>query len=206
MKTYTLIISLFAICVIQGILAEQTTKCHSNCFKGCSEGICKKTISCMGCSRKYYEDKEKAKETIKLMKQKDDEKIDEMTLTYKKALQELLLKHEKEINELVESQKSLYASLVSELDEELKKIMEAQKVKLMNMKTKHENEIKELKEKHTSEIENLKKEHEEKINNSKVNLKNIRDKKEKELETICRGIDCPCCKKNGWEINCNIDC
>jgi hypothetical protein len=206
MKTYFLLISIFAICVIQGILTEHGSKCNSSCFEGCSVGICKKTISCMGCSRKYYEDKEKAKKTIKLMKAKDDEKIDEMTLTYKQALKELLLKHEKEINELVESQKSLYSTLVNELDEELKRIMEAQKVKLMKMKSRQETEIKELKEKQSTEIENLKKEHEEKINKTKVVLKDIREKKEKQLETICRGIDCPCCAKNGWEINCNIDC
>ena len=97
MKTYTLFITIFAICAIQAIIGEQVMKCHSSCFEGCSFGVCKKTTSCIGCSRKYNEDKQSAKDKINLMKKKDEEKIEDLKDTLKEEMEELKEKHTGEI-------------------------------------------------------------------------------------------------------------
>jgi hypothetical protein len=164
MKTYILIICIIAICAIQvtSSAAASYEKCSSKCFEGCEEGVCKKTLQCAGCSRKFYEDKEDNKEKIKLMKQKDNEKIQEIKENYKQDMKELLEKQSKETEA--------------------------------------------LRKKHDSEVEDLKQEYEEKIKKTKVILKNATDKKIKELETVCRGSDCPCCSGKEWKLNCSTNC
>ena len=81
MKTSTLILSIFAICVIQAVFAE-STGCSKSCFEGCSFGICKQTTDCMGCSRKYYNDKMNAKTKIKLMKKLIESFLFKFTIEY----------------------------------------------------------------------------------------------------------------------------
>lgn len=205
-NTYKLFISIFAICVLQGILTEEAMKCRSYCFEGCSKGVCRDTLDCLGCSRKYYEDKLKAKEKIRLMRKRDDEKIEKIKIRNEKEMEELLEKHEAEMNELTDSQKEAYESLVNTLDEELKSLMAEHKEKLLNMRTTHAKEIKELKLKHISEIQELKEKHKQIISRTKIVLKSGRNKKAKELETICRGHDCPCCSLVSLKVNCNQTC
>ena len=203
MKTFTLILSIFAICVIQGIFAEELMKCKSSCFEGCSFGICRQTPSCTGCSRKYYEDKQKAKTKIKLMKIRDEKKIESIKIRNEKEMDILVEKHESEMSELVMSHKSNYEHLVNSLNTQMKSIMHSQKVKLMEMRTNHFNEVKEMKQRHAKEVKSLRIEHKRTIKTTKVVLKGIFDKKEKELETICHGRHCPCCK-SGFTLNCNV--
>lgn len=202
MKTFTLILSIFAICVIQGIFAEELMKCKSSCFEGCSFGICSQAPSCTGCSRKYYDDKQKAKTKIKLMKIRDEKKIESIKIRNEKEMDMLVEKHESEMSELVESHKSDYEDLVNNLNTEMKAVMASQKVKLMAMRTNHFNEVSEMKQRHAREIKSLRIEHKKTVTTTKVVLQGIFDKKKKELETICHGRHCPCCR-NGYTLNCN---
>jgi len=203
MKTSTLILSIFAICVIQGIFAEELMKCSSSCFEGCSVGICRQTLSCNGCSRKYYEDKIKAQTKIKLLKERDENKIEIIKKRNEEEMDQLVKKHESEMSELVESHKSSYEELVNSLNAQMKAVMASQKVKLMSMRSNHFDEVKEMKDRHAREIRLLRIEHETTIKTTKVVLKGKRNKKEKELETICHGKHCPCCEY-GHTLNCNI--
>ena len=199
-------ITLFAICVIQGIFAGEIMKCSSSCFKGCNTGICDKSKSCSGCSRKYFEDKESIKEKIKLMKKKTEEKIEEVKSENEKEMEELLAKHESDMTELTDSHKESYEELVSKLEGELKAVMASQKKQLLKLRLSHEIELRELKEKHEEEIKAMKEEHENKVKKTIVVLKAANDKKKKALEYICHGTSCPCCSEKDWDTNCNFQC
>lgn len=207
MKTYTLIITLFAICVIQGIIAEEIMmKCNGDCFNGCKRGVCKKTKECNGCSRKYFEDKESVKEKIKLMKKNTEEKIEEVKSENNEEMEELIKKHEKEMTELTQSHTESHENLVKKLQVDLQEVIEGQKRQLLAMRNKHADEVKELKEKQSEEINEMKEEHENKVKKTVIALKAANDKKKKALETICHGDSCPCCSETKWDINCNFDC
>jgi hypothetical protein len=206
MKTYTLIFCVIAICAIQATLAAYSTKCHKTCFEGCDFGVCKKTLSCAGCSRKFFEDKEENKEKIKLLKAKDDEKIQELKETFKEEIRVLVEKQTSELVILRKSHSENYETLVNNLDVELKALIASQKLKLVALKKAQDEEIEALKERHNNEIETLKQEHEERINKTRVVLKSTTDKKIKELDTICHGIDCPCCSTSGFTLNCSKSC
>ena len=191
MKTYTLIISIFAIGVVQGIFAEEALKCKSSCFEGCDTGVCNNSFQCTGCSRKYYVDKQKAKEKIKLLKIKDEKKIEEIKKRNESEMDQLTEKHESEMSTLVESHKKSYEELVSNLNSEMEEVLASQKVKLLAMRATHFEEIKQLNETHALKIKELREEHKRSIKTTKIVLQNVRTKKEKELETICSGSHCP---------------